>query len=440
MKRNREKRRLSAGTVFMLILSAAVICGSALVLGRLSSGASVDLNKLKRNVLNIQDGAPEAPEGETPQAAQQAAQPAAAAGKEKSDPQPAAGKQEETQPAGTGSFTLTLAGTVAFTDEIRKNCRSLDAKDWDFSDIMMLIAPKIDGDVRGAFLENLLSDSDKATDTVAPAQFADVLQEGGFGMAACGFSQAWAKGADGITATRNRLKERGILPLGIRDADAQSQVRTAVYNGVCTAILQYTDTISAKTRKSMEKAGETGMVPAADAEAIAAEIARAREQGANAVIVLMNWGKVGKDPDKNQRALAEAIAQAGADLIVGSGSRVPQAAEYLAGKNGKQVLCVWSLGTLLSGDRPNTRRVSGYLLHVTVRQNASGGAEIEDPRYTPVYTWKYKQDGRFYYRCVAADQPAPDGMDNEQKNTMAKAEEIVRGVLDGSPVKQRGSD
>ena len=47
------RRKWSAGTKFMLALLAVVVAGSALVLGRLSSGASVDLTKLNMNVLDI---------------------------------------------------------------------------------------------------------------------------------------------------------------------------------------------------------------------------------------------------------------------------------------------------------------------------------------------------------------------------------------------------
>ena len=56
MKQRKNRRPLSAGTVFMLILSVAVIAGSAVVLGRLSSGASVDLSKLKMNLLDLDNG------------------------------------------------------------------------------------------------------------------------------------------------------------------------------------------------------------------------------------------------------------------------------------------------------------------------------------------------------------------------------------------------
>lgn len=155
------------------------------------------------------------------------------------------------------------------------------------------------------------------------------------------------------------------------------------------------------------------------------------------MIVLLNWGKTGKDPDRAQKELAEGIAMAGADLIVGNGSHVPQKAEYITGRNGKNILCVWSLGSLLCGDRANIKRISGYLLHLTVQSDGQGGAEILHPEYTPVYTWKYKQDGRYYYHCIASNSNNPDGMDSEQRKNMAKSLETVTDVLLGSPVTER---
>jgi hypothetical protein len=92
---------------------------------------------------------------------------------------------------------------------------------------------------------------------------------------------------------------------------------------------------------------------------------------------------------------------------------------------------------VLGGDRSNVKRLSGYLLHVTVRRNDKGGADILNPEYTPVYTWKYKQDGRYYYKCVPSGGEKPDGMDNEQEKTMVKSAETVKTILNGTPLTER---
>ena len=429
----RQKRKFSAGTKFMVGLLAIVLCGSAAVLGRLSSGATVDLSKLQMNVLDLQETfSPDEKitatetrkpdQDNTVQTATVTAKPAAE-GKPVSE-------------TAKASYTLTIGGTISLSGEVRKNSWNADARMTDYSDIMMLLSPYVKADVNCVFLENILSDEHKANDNVAPASAVSLLKEAGFGVAACGFSQAYAAGRKGIEATLSVLEGQQIQATGIGRAE-ESTFTTMNAGGVKTAFLQYTDTIPAKTRKSMTKDGTDGLVPAADISRITEDIAAARAQGAEAVIVMVNWGKTGKDPDRNQRQLAEGIAQAGADLIVGNGSHVPQTAEYITGNDGKNVLCIWSLGSLLCGDRANIKRVSGYLLHVTVQSDGQGGVDILRPEYTPVYTWKYKQDGRYYYHCIASNSGNPDGMDNDQRKKMAESAKTVDSVLQGSPVTER---
>ena len=65
-----------------------------------------------------------------------------------------------------------------------------------------------------------------------------------------------------------------------------------------------------------------------------------------------------------------------------------------------------------------------------------GKTEIREIRYVPLYTWKYRQDSRYYYRCLAADRPEPDGMDSEQRKMMKKAAETVREAMKDSPAEE----
>ena len=427
--RTGKRRKLSAGTVFMLVMLAAVILGSAAVLTRLSSGASVDLSKLHVSVLNLQGD----PAGDTEEKPQTEPKQDAQSGQQAATQSPAPTAEPQT---GKASFTLTAAGSICLSGEVRKNSKSTDAKVEDYADIMMLLAPKIRSDVNAVFLENILSDRYKISDIVAPASAVSLLDEAGFDTAACGYAQAYAQGKDGVGDTLTILDSHGINALGLRYADDPGKPAIRNVKGIRTAFLQFTANMSAKARKSMEKDGAQDAVPEADLTGISAEISAAREAGAEAVIVFISWGKNGKEPDREQKELAAGIALAGADLIIGNGSHVPQTAEYLSGQNDKPVLCVWSLGTLLSGDRSNVKRVSGYLLHVTVARNESG-VTVVNPEYTPVYTWKYRQDSRYYYRCIASGGDAPDGMDSDERKTMKKSAETVASVLADSPLTGR---
>ena len=110
----------------------------------------------------------------------------------------------------------------------------------------------------------------------------------------------------------------------------------AIQDSLCSgdlsvAVISFTDMLSASAQKAMAKQGLEYAVAEADSAKISESIQAARSQGAQAVVVLLNWGKAGgKSPEKAQKALAWQIAEAGADLIIGAGSRVPQAPEWLS--------------------------------------------------------------------------------------------------------------
>ncbi len=300
---------------------------------------------------------------------------------------------------------------------------------------MRLLDPEIRSHINIVFLENLLMDSAKVGRITVPGNAAEMLRAAGFNTAMCGFSGIWGHEAGGITETADMLKKQRINPVGIRTTENGNTFIIQEENGVRVALLGYTTMLKATTRTTMAKKGFGYMVPGAEAEGIAADIARVRAEGAQAVIVLMNWGSPGdKNPTKNQMALAQQIADAGADFIIGAGSRVPQRVEYLTRADGRQVFCAYSLGTLISDSRSPANRVGGYLLHVTASLDAEGNARAIEVYYTPTYVWKYRQDGKDYYRCVAANREAPDGMDQDQVNAMHKTLEAVQKALEGCPL------
>ena len=425
----------------MLFLLVVVLCGSAWVLARLSSGTNVDLTQAAAKVLQLdgssRDRGPDEqfPQEESGQTATVTAAPAV------SGQSPASSVSETEAPApaapGERSFTLTAAGTCAVEPDMRRSGYVNDTKKYDFTDLMMLLRGELRADVNTVFLENILNDDWKVSATVVPACAADMLKAAGFDTVLCGFSGAWEKKGEGIAPTRAALEERGLTPLGIYESEEQTG-RVVTVNGIRVAFLQYTATIPASTRRTMEKADADGEVPPAEIGRITSDIQRAREDGAEVVVVFLNWGKEGgKTPDKSQRALAQQVSDAGAHLIIGSGSRTPQAAEYLT-SGSRQTLCIWSLGTLLSDKRTSIIRIASYLAHVTIVCGADGSVRVENPEYTPLYTWKYHQDGKDYYRCVKAGPEAPDGMDSEQQKSMNKAAATVEQVLADTPLQLRG--
>ena len=241
------KRRISAGTIVMLSLTVLVLIGTGFVLIRLSSGKSVDLSKLQMSALNLKEKAGEPGDKIAADPPETTEKPFAASVTQSPADETKAPENIERR------FTLTAAGTVSLDGEVRKNSYFSDVKQYDYYDTMMLLKKELSTDLNIVFLENLLTEEGKIGDVTAAASGAAMLKAAGFNVAACGFARAYDQSETGIQATRRILTEQGILPVGIYTSTGEEHFRIREINGIQTALMQYTDTMAAKTRSSMEK-------------------------------------------------------------------------------------------------------------------------------------------------------------------------------------------
>ena len=432
MAGRKSRRGISFGTVFMLIITAAVLGSSAFVFLRLQNGQRPDLTRLSSRVIALQSGS----EGNKTDSA--GSRVPAADGSEKQVPVTETPRPAAAVPAAGQEATLVFGGTLAIEDGIRKSGYSSDSKKYDFTDMFSLLRQEMQADFSGVFLENLILDDAKVSTLVIPSAGAEAMKSLGLQAAALGFSRAWEKGESGLRSTMEILRDRGITPVGATDTRADRRYVLRDIRGIRAAMMQYTNMVSAKTRKSMTRSDLSWMIPEADPEIIRQDISAARNEGAQAVIVMLNWGKAGdQSPQKAQMALAQQIADMGADVIIGAGSRMPQRAEYLVNAEGKKTLCVYCLGTVISDSRKSVARMGGYLVRLTFRTDQEGKAALAGASYIPTYVWKFRQDGKDEYRVVTADRPAPDGMDSDQTRQMQKTLAAVQSVLQNSPLEAR---
>ncbi len=431
----KDKRGVSVGTVFMLSLTAVVLIFSGILWFRLRSGETVDLSGLKLpDVVQLQEatagGGDEGQKGGT--SGSGTTSPAAARA---TNPPP-----EETQAptVSVKTMTMTAAGTLAIEKNLRQSAYTSDTKLYDFSDMLAMLQKEITGDLNTVFTENLLMDDVKVSDTVVPACAADLPLKAGFTVCMAAYENSWTKKQEGVDSTLNALRSRGMTGLGIFSARTENRFIIRDVNGFKVAMMQYTGRMSNSTLRSMKRDEAEWAVAEAEAESIAADLTQAKGAGAEICIVYLQWGKsYAANPSKEQRTLAQQIADSGADIIIGAGNRVAQKPEYLTAADGRRVLCAWSLGTLMSDERSNVNRIGGILLQLTFRREGDGKPELESAYYTPTYVWRYRQDGQYYYKAMAANGTAPDGMDSDQIKQMEKTLVAIRKALEGSPVTER---
>ena len=292
--------------------------------------------------------------------------------------------------------------------------------------------------------EGMEAGSDEYKLTIGKGNY-NALKNAGLNAVCLGFPKAYDKDSEGLGATMTSLREYGMEVYGTFDEpDETGSSLVQNVGNIKVAILQYTSDISSNSTKLMKKRDEKWAVAADDPDAIANDIVSVRAAGADVVVVCLHWGKPGnKSPNKKQKELAQKIADAGADIIIGAGSRVVQNIEYLTvdredGTKGS-VLCAWSLGCLMSESR-DAGRVAGILLKLTVSEDAEKHISIQNAEYIPTYIWQYKQDGITYYRTIAADRNQPDGLSGSDEKNMEKAVATVSKALADSPVKLAETD
>ena len=287
------------------------------------------------------------------------------------------------------------------------------------------------GDIRMVTLEDVISDTLKASDTVVGSCAVDLLRALNVNTVSVGFPNALDQGMEALQGTISALD--GMTVLGARSTQTQTGA-TVTVNGLQIAMLHYTAALSSTGTKKAKKEDSAWMVPMLEEETAQAEIAAARSGGADIVIVFLNWGTDNKAaPTDAQKKQAQMLSDAGADIIIGTGSNVVQTAAWLTSASGRQTLCCYSLGCLISDSRDG-KNLAGMLLHLTLSLNSDGTVAFDEVSCTPTYVWRYKMDGAYHYRVVPSNRTAPDGMASEQISAMTKALTRVQDALDGSPV------
>jgi len=443
MANQRNRRRISLGTFVMLALTLVVCAGCLAVLPKLQGNTvlQVDASQVL-NDLTLSGSLPELSLSDipikvtTPQPTVPPATPIPTL-------QPEVQQLMATPTPSLQTGTLTLGGGLYVETGVRKSAYFSEADTYDFEETLALLAPEMQSDLSIVPLNNLIMPGKKVSELIAPEEALALLTTTGVDVVPLGFSQAFDQGMEGLNATLTALRQRGMSAAGVYTTATEANTPAILHaGGLKVSVLHYVDELSSTGAKKIKKEDAAFAVPTIQAETIARDIDRARASGAQVVIVSLHWGAKGKTaPTKDQQALAQALADSDADIIVGTGTKALQPIEMLTGKDHagqpKQVLCAYNLGALLSDDRDKTAYIGSALLHVKITCDASGHLTFDSMTYTPTYAWRYKQGSQYQYRVVASDTAAPDAMSDDQRKVMERSLESVRKVLEGSPVTPR---
>ncbi len=213
----------------------------------------------------------------------------------------------------------------------------------------------------------------------SPQDLGYQLRELGFDVVNIANNHMCDKGETGLENTIKFWKSlEGVTMIGgYENEEDFDAIRFIDCKGVRIALLSYTYGTNGLTLPSSSEIA----VPYIDREVIKNQLEAAQSVG-DLVFVSIHWGEENHfETSSEQRSLAQFMADNGADAIIGHHPHVLQKIEWLEGKNGR-VLCIYSLGNLISGMR-NGYNMLGGLMTFDVVSDGTGRPTIENALFIP---------------------------------------------------------
>jgi len=440
MKKRKKRRGVSLGTWLMLLLTAAVMIACVTFVAMIAGDGLYEKTGAFIRSLSERGLFEEMP------VIRDAAVPTtAAAFLMEETPAPAAPPatpEPEPEPV---TFTISAAGTVYAPKAVRESAQS-GANRYDFTPVFEGLGDTLAGaDLAIATLETAAAGEDRGFDNYNTApEILDGLRACGVDLLSLATEHVLDKGYEGLDLTVSELTARGLNYAGVYpDSADRGRATMLSISGVKVAVLAYTYGLSDEgaNKTDGDSRGVLTMLSAAD---MVRDITQARVDGANLVVVLPHWGTKNKTETADTlRRMARQLAQAGADVILGTHPNVPQGTERLTvtradGLEYDAVVC-YSLGVLLT-DARTAENTAGMVAHVPVTYDpATRRLALGEMYCTPVYIARQREDGEAVYRVVdAEDRQKLERLEESERKAAQEAVEMIRSVTAGDRQEGQG--
>jgi poly-gamma-glutamate capsule biosynthesis protein CapA/YwtB (metallophosphatase superfamily) len=303
---------------------------------------------------------------------------------------------------------------------------------YDYNHFFGDIKPYLTGaDIVTGNLETTISNKEKGYGGYpmfrTPEALLQALKEAGFNVLTTANNHTFDGREFGVVNTLDKLDEYGFLHTGsARSQKERDSVLLIEKNDIKAAMLAYTyGTNGMEATISDEKL--PFMVNYIDRDKIREDVNRAREEGAEVIIVSIHWGdEYVRTPNNFQKETADFLASLGVDIILGSHAHVLQPMERrkIAMDDGteKEIFIIYSLGNFISNQRDKYRD-SGVIVDLEIIKDYDRGTiELGEISYTPTWVYRFTRNGKSDYRIL------PVGKFLEEEELNGSARDRIRSV------------
>ena len=304
--------------------------------------------------------------------------------------QSAPSQEEETnlQPQ-TQKIVLMAAGDNLIHDVIYHQAnRRTGGAGYDFAPAYARIAPLLE-EADFAFInqETLLAGEEMEPSSYplfcSPVEVGEEMIRLGFNLFSTANNHCFDKGEAGLQASARFWEKHPEVAAAGSYADAvqKERLNLVTRGDITVALVAATELTNGLT---MPSGSEAGVLLLSDMEEIRRQLAEASQQ-ADLVILSLHWGAEDASvPTENQRELAQELAEAGADIILGHHSHVLQGGEFVETSRGRSYVA-YSLGNFISAQIGAQNMLAG-LLRIEMTCGGGNAPVIEKVELIPTVT------------------------------------------------------
>lgn len=249
----------------------------------------------------------------------------------------------------------------------------------------------------------------------APDSYLSAVLGCGFDVLVNANNHICDRGTDGIDKTIKNMDEQGVLYTGAYASGEQRKQLIVDVKGIKIAILGYLDHLNGFPGEYQPE-----QINMYTEELVAADIAEAKAEGADFILVYMHWGTENTTKlTSAQKQQAKFVADAGADIIIGSHTHCPQGTENIETDRGT-VPVFYSLGNVISSMARDINNDTAFV-NISLEKDAAGKTSIVSLTYTPAFCTR-TDAGRFVLIPADADSVSDrnlKALEKSRKRTIA---------------------
>ncbi len=323
------------------------------------------------------------------------------------------------------NFSLSFAGSIDFDKKLQK-ATAMEEGIYNISPIFENIKNTFNSDYNTINLANTFIKNEELSDINAPESLISSIKNLGFNSIIFGNSNSLNYGLEGLQSMLTTAKQNKININGIDAESTNSEIFIQNIKEIPVAFLHYTQSISSTSKKKVPEQNIKFHISIINEDKVKSDIIRAREKGAYFVVVSIDWDKsTSKNPSKDQIKIAQYIADAGANIIIGNNQNSPLAFDILSTTNqyapNRKVPVAYSLGNLLSSNTNNANQASSIILNFNISYNKTK-AKVESIKISdiPLFVWKTKLENKDVFSIL----PLNNKIDAENKKLINFNEKV----------------